>query len=602
MNKKNTYMNNILNVSNINDKEILEYLYAATKAGELEKFREAIEFKIASIDIEKIQNPLINSLFKYLSIDSGISEERKEKIIDVVSKVEKNLIGSAILYILSLDKDIDIEVQKKLLGKSQIYSNQNLSAWKNCEKTEDIPVETLIELLKQGLVTFNDIEIEEGNSNGKINFIPLGGGDEVGRSAYLLEIDGYKLLIDAGINMNSEDKMYPNFKYLVDNDLLKEIDYVIITHAHLDHCGAIIELYKLNEDIKFIFTKDTKELIKANLKDFGNLRQGNILDFVLSKSIVLDYKKEFFIKSKGIKISLYRAGHILGAASILIESKYSNIFFTGDFTLTDRETVKGLDLPKDIKIDILITETTYGNKHEANEISRSKKELKDYVKEAIKAGKSLLFPCFAIGRTQDLVLILKEIMNEENSFRIYIDGKSSEVTKLYNKLLMYNVDGKKIYYVEDSEYSSRKDFINFEVINEPCCIVSSSGMLLEGSASADYAKHMLGEKNCVCIMSGYQASGTPGEYLKSQIEYDLKYFSIDGESIRVNAELKTFNLSAHADVYEILALELKLKAEKIILIHGDYKGNERILNEKLDGIRKVKVFQSINNKMIKIGE
>lgn len=341
--------------------------------------------------------------------------------------------------------------------------------------------------------------------------------------------------------------------------------------------------------------------MRLNLKS-QRLEQKQLyeLDSFLEKVIIVNFNEELHIKNKEVSIELYKAGNILGAASIMFRSENCNAFFTGDFSLRNQNTIEGIQLPLDDRIDVLITETTYGNKELDKSYSHEYGNLQKYVRDKINQGRKVLIPCFALGRAQELLSILKQEA-ADNNFRIYVDGSAVEATKIYEKYTKDKIKAPFVYYVNDDFYDSKEAFIKQEIMNNRCCILSSSGMLLEGSASSVYAKQLLPDPNGVCILTGYQAADTIGAKLKEQMELDCeRYITIDETCYKIRSELNSFNLSAHSSISEIIAVELFLKAKNVILIHGDYKDKPRLIETRLKEFNNLNVIQSINNEIINL--
>lgn len=382
---------------------------------------------------------------------------------------------------------------------------------------------------------------------------------------------------------------------------MDKVEYLIITHAHLDHCGAILDLWSRNKKLKILMTRETKELVKLNLKS-SHLSSEEIyeLEKLISKSILLNFNEEIKIKERNISIELYRAGHILGASSIMIRSKKCNVFVTGDFCIRDQNTVQGLQLPFNEDIDVLITESTYGNKEIQNSYLHEYTLMQEFVKNSIEHNKKILIPSFAIGRAQEVLSLINNI-DIEQRIRVYIDGSAINVTKLYENFSKDSLLKKGNYYADDEFYLSKSDFIRQEVLSNKCCIISSSGMLLEGSASNEYFKIMLNDKNSICILTGYQAFNTVGARVKEQMNFNgERYVVIDDTQYHIISELKSFNLSAHSNINEIIAVQLYLKAKNVILTHGDYNGIPTLLENKLKSLTNANIYQSINLQKIKL--
>lgn len=540
-----------------------------------------------------IKNEFIRKVFLlYLAL-------KKDKEVDlerIINSCSDNIEKSICAYLISLIVD-NKRIKKEYCKVAYTYWRDNLAAAEKLYNMhEKIPVNQIVKLVALDKIQYSDIISSKKENKYNFRFIPLGGGNDVGASSYYLDINGTKLLIDAGVKIKGTALEYPNFQLLEEKDIISKLKYVVITHAHLDHCGAILELYKLNSNIKFIMTSATRKLIRENFK-LSVIKQEelNKLDELLEKTITLSFNKKLIVEN--IEIELYRAGHILGAASLFIKSKNCNVFVTGDFSIRDQNTVKGINLPNE-KVDILITENTYGNKEYERAYTVEYAEMMKYISEKIQEKKQVLIPAFSIGRSQE---ILTSINNEitAGKFRTYIDGGAKDITKLYERLLDKKIIKENNYYVNDEFYNNKEDFILEEIMSNTCCIVSSSGMLLEGSTSLEYAKKILTSENGVCILTGYQAEGTIGSKLKKQMEVDCdRYINIEEKCYKILAELNSFNLSAHANINEVLAIQLYLKANNVILVHGDHKEAKSLIEKKINQIKGINIYQSINSEEI----
>lgn len=548
------------------------------------------------------QNIYVNELFI-----NYYRWKRYNEHIDIESlslKCRDNVEKSDFFYILSLSAPKDLI--DEYLDMSYKMNKYNLSVidWM-FRRNRPLDSNNLKNLFENQPQYFKKAEFHKTKEKKfDFDFLPLGGGDDIGSNSYFLRIGKYKILIDFGIKLDKKRNKYPDFDFLEKICPLEKLDMIILTHAHLDHCGALIELYKRNSKIKVIMTKETRELVKINMRgSLKDLDDQYLLAECLKRSIGVSLREPLNFFNGDLVLELFRAGHILGAASVLLKGKDCTVFFTGDYCLKDQHTVLGMDIPKEYDIDILITENTYGNKN-ASHISNSREfeceKLTSYVINKINEGKKILIPSFAIGRAQELICILKEQASRHN-FRIYVDGLAVEVTELYKKYIDTNMRGHNVLYIKNLVYDNKEDFIEEEVMNNRSCIITSSGMLQEGSTAVTYAKKILADQNGVCILTGYQADDTLGAKLKSQIDIDdtsEKYIQIEEKTYKVKSELKEFNLSAHCTNYEILALAALIKPKKVILIHGDAKENESCIHKTLSENSNLEIYQSRNNEFI----
>lgn len=433
-------------------------------------------------------------------------------------------------------------------------------------------------------------------------FLPLGGGNDIGASCYLMTLGGEKLLIDAGCKFVGKNVAYPNFEQM--GETIKEVKMVIITHAHLDHCGGIIKLYEINKKIIPIMTPETKALLKLNMAYALSREERLILEELLEKSITCPFNKPLPIGKSHLTIEFLRAGHILGAAAVLISNGQNKVLLTGDFSITDQKTVKGAQLPISKDIDVMIMESTCGSDENRQNQSRklAEKQLEHYVLQKINEGKKVLIPAFAIGRAQELIEILKESA-KKNDFRLYIDGSAIEVSRLYKKYGAGDILSKGIYEVPIKQYETRDAFIEQEFMHNRSCMIATSGMLQEGSTALAYAKYILQSKEGVCILTGYQADDTIGARLKAQMHMDCqRYIEIDGQMYPIKCELSEVNLSAHADMNELLASVTSVNPRYTILVHGLVKEGKSYLHTMLEQRKNLHVIQSQNGEEIIIKE
>lgn len=553
------------------------------------------EYEVQGLDLNNIMNLIFYEY--YISLKKNIKFNASK-----LSNMKLNDLEKSIFFYLIASNIKDKELEKEyILASYKLYNKNLASALRLFKMGGELSVKTLKQLFKIDINLFYESKVDNKDDvNYNVRFVPLGGGNEIGASSYLLEIEGHKFLIDAGVKFSNNETIYPNFLDFEED--INEIEAVIITHAHLDHCGGILKLYKMNSKVKFIMTRETRELLELNLKSGGlSNEEKYILESIFDKLVILEFNQKIPLSNSDISIELYRAGHILGAASILIKSNNCNIYITGDYCLDNQKTIIGAELPKNEKIDILITENTYGNKEIENIRTREleQEKLREYVLTKINEGKKILIPSFAIGRAQELIMILKDIAKEEN-FRIYVDGIAIKASEIYEKYSNTLLKGKNVYYVKNMIYNSKDDFILEEFSNNRSCVITSSGMVQEGSTSAQYAKHLLPRDDGVCILTGYQADDTLGAMIKSQMKFDKnRYVVIEEENYKINSELEEFQLSAHCTIDEILAVVSFLKPRKVILVHGNSKDEGSKIYNLLNKYKEIDVYQSMNNQVLK---
>ncbi|MEM7819791.1 MAG: MBL fold metallo-hydrolase [Candidatus Aenigmatarchaeota archaeon] len=383
-----------------------------------------------------------------------------------------------------------------------------------------------------------------------MNIKILGSGNEVGRSAIVVE-DDKKILLDCGVKLQPEPPQYPK---------IEKVDAAIISHAHLDHSGAMPLLQKKGKTP--IFMNDiTLELSALLIRDSMKVakRQGYGTPFSkseLKKSIkntkLVNYNEIFNIGK--FRCSLYDAGHIPGSASILLENR-KKIFYTADIQTIESNLLNPCKLPNNA--DILIIESTYSYKdHPKRELEE--KRLVQSVEETIAKNEIALIPVFAIGRAQEVLLILKDYTN-----KIVLDGlakKASEIIADYDIYLknpkeLRNIL-RKIKFVKT--YEER-----IKVTKKYPIIISSAGML-GGGPAIHYLREIQKRQESKVLFTGFLVEDTPGRNL-----IETKIFENAEERFHVHCDLQQFELSAHTDRSGLLEIIKKTKPKQIICVHGD---------------------------------
>ncbi len=431
-------------------------------------------------------------------------------------------------------------------------------------------------------------------------FLPIGGGNEIGASSYFLQIGNTKLLLDAGIRINTPI-VFPKYNILYQQNIIDglwDLDAILISHGHLDHCGALPYVHSEAGKVPIYATKQTKQIAKLLLSDTSKIEKQNFGDtniqlynkLLVDETIDWIRETEFYnsFEIGDVKITFFPAGHILGAAMIFIENELGNILFTGDYSSFSQFTVPKYDIPHDLAVDILITETTYGYQNlDLRQTFKQERELfLSQVYDTIVRGGTVLIPAFAIGRTQELALLFSDYFsrNPQNIFPVYIGGLAAEACTLYqnNGINLYN----KI--IMRAPYSKKR------ILNS--LIIASSGMLLEKTTSAQFATLLLNDPKNTIYFSGYLDEESPGKALSSLEKKKNKLYRLNGKQLEVNANISTYRLSAHTNIEGIKELTEKTDPKQIIFIHGfpNYGNQVNILNEFSIRFNDKHIAQSMN--------
>ena len=408
----------------------------------------------------------------------------------------------------------------------------------------------------------------------KLHF--FGGANEVGASSTLVEIDGRRILVDAGIRMGpGKNSKWPDF------GALDKPDALLLTHAHSDHTGALPLLARESKLPEKVYcTRATREIAWILFDDAQRREQDSEspeYDFThiceANRRMVLgavEWMKPVHV-CDGVTARWIPAGHILGAAMIYIEGKRERILITGDVSDADQLTIPGLKMPDWCRPDVMVMESTYGDCPQHKNRAEEEAALIEDVIRVNKEGGKVLIPAFAVARSQEVILVLKDAAEREG-IPVYVDGMVREVSDVYSRHI-----NKTFYseFVQKVSLSEERDRIS-SVSGPPCCIVASSGML-NGGCSNYYAKRLAGDPKNLIAITGYQAEGTPGRKLldlRKKPKGD-RVLNLDEREVNVKCDVKQYSLSAHADQKELTELVEQLSPHTCFLVHGDESATAR---------------------------
>jgi Cft2 family RNA processing exonuclease len=281
----------------------------------------------------------------------------------------------------------------------------------------------------------------------------------------------------------------------------------------------------------------------------------------------------------GWRVKMVRSGHVLGAVSILLETPDGTYLYGGDISTFHQKTIDGLALDEitNTQPDFMWSEATYGDgNHPAR--NTEEKKLADAIATVINNGGSVLIPSFALGRAQEIILILRDAMISKNIpvFPVVTDGLVNSICSVYETLTPY-LGTKLQKHLENSQQPlfyyrnfSRAKMGEQEAIckdETPKCVIASSGMLT-GGASVTYAKGLAANEKNAIFLSGYQDAESPGRRLQELTQGDTVTFA-DGTSVDVNCQVERFKLSAHSDQVQLVSVIKQVNPKAIALVHGE---------------------------------
>ena len=421
----------------------------------------------------------------------------------------------------------------------------------------------------------------------------MGGFKEVGRSCMLLQTPNSRVLLDCGVNVAGPDEKTA-FPFLnVPEFSIQDLDAVIISHAHLDHCGFLPYLYHYGYEGPVYCTTPTRDLMTLLQLDHIDIahREDNPLPFnvkhvqkELKHSITLDYGEVTDITTD-IKLTFHNAGHILGSAMshLHIGDGAHNMVYTGDFKY-ERSRLLEPATTRFPRSESLVMESTYGG-HEDVQPSRNKaeKELMKTIYQTLKRGGKVLVPVFAVGRAQELMIVLEEYMRHGmiEEVPIYIDGMIWEATAIHTARPEYLSKDLRdqIFHMGRNPFIS-ESFVKVQNINdrkdivegEPCIILSTSGMLTGGN-SVQYFKWLCEDERNSIIFVGYQSEGSLGRKIqKGMKELPLENDEGKTQVYNVKLQVKTIEgFSGHSNRRQLMEFAKRVhpRPDKIIMCHGD---------------------------------
>lgn len=420
----------------------------------------------------------------------------------------------------------------------------------------------------------------------------LGGADEVGASGTLIEIAGKKILVDAGIRINARGRRRISDDQLPDLRLVSEAggpDYILVTHAHTDHTGALPLVVERYPNVPVLATAPTIALTRVLQADAQRIMKGKqeeegelpLFDEIAVDRLLASFQevemRQAIRLGEGLQVTYHVSGHIMGAGMLVLESEEGTLVMSGDVSMTPQRAVVRAQPPR-IKADALVLESTYGGKLHANRAAEEKR-LIETLKAVIARGGKALIPAFALGRAQEVLQILLANRDQIDA-PVYADGMVRAVCLAYSRFADWLPDetvkmakDEPLFFrdkIKPIQSSAQRD--ELAQSEGAAVIVSSSGMLT-GGPSAVYAKHMAGDVRNAIFLTGYQDEESPGRFiqkiLRERGEGEEVPFKIGDDTVTLRCELGTYSLSAHADEAELISLAEAFSVDDIALVHGD---------------------------------
>jgi len=419
----------------------------------------------------------------------------------------------------------------------------------------------------------------------------LGCSREVGRAAFILHTANSRILVDCGDKPGSDDVPYLQVPEALGAQ--EGIDAVVLTHAHLDHSALIPLLYKYGYDGPIYMTPPTRDLMGLLTLDYLEVagKQGRSPPYdsehvreAIKHTIPIEYGEVTDI-TPDVKLTMHNAGHILGSASARfnINNGGHSVVFSGDIHKEPTRLFNGAhnQFPR---ADTVIMESTYGNDdgYQADQ-AEAEEDLIDIINETYQDGGKVLIPAFAVGRSQEMMLVLEKAMRNDviPTMPVHLDGMIREATAIHTAHPEYLQDDLRDRIMVEGENPFLASQFNHIDGGEkerqsvrdsgPCIILSTSGMVTGGPVMS-WLQHLSGDPDNTMVFVGYQAEGTMGRKIQSGRDEITIADRGDRKRIKLNFDIETVSgFSGHADRagLEEYVSTMRPQPNKVLCVHGD---------------------------------
>ena len=408
---------------------------------------------------------------------------------------------------------------------------------------------------------------------------PLGAGQEVGRSCCLLEYKNKRILFDCGIHPGRQGHdALPIFECCDP----ETIDLLLITHFHLDHCGALPWFFKnTNFKGKCYMTHPTKAIYRWLLADFIRVSHLAVDDLLfteqdveksMSRIITVDFHQQ--VEVDGIKFSSYQAGHVLGAAMFVVEIAGVRVLYTGDFSCEEDRHLMAAEIPP-TRPHVAVVEATYGTHvHDARDQRESR--FTGLVHNIINRGGRCLVPVFALGRTQELLLILDEYWSSHPELQdvpvYYASQLAKKCLQVYQTFTHAMNDRMRRQLAAGTNPFVFKHIASIRSSEQlddagPCVVLASPGMLQSGLSRELFEKWCPDSRNG-CIIAGYCVEGTLAKSILSNPQ-EIPAMGGGGTMLPMRCSVDYVSFSAHTDFTSTSNFLAEVRPPHVVLVHGE---------------------------------
>ncbi len=410
---------------------------------------------------------------------------------------------------------------------------------------------------------------------------------DIGSNCYSLRLGETEIVLDAGTHpKHAGNDTLPRFSDIEE----AELDAIFVSHPHLDHIGALPCLSHLHPEATVLMTEGTKQAGRALLHNSVNVMKALRVELdepsypLYGHARVDNQYKKWMTQPIGkpfhlgdidrVECQLHHAGHVMGAAGITFRYEGRTVFYTGDVHFEDQTVTKAAEFPTEGIDDLIIESTRGANEREPGYTrEREKQKMGEIIAETIAAGGAVLIPVFAFGKTQEVVLMLKELMDEGvvPDSPVHIGGLSSKMTAISD-------DHADSALRRHRGYKIMERFPDLEVMqrgrSEPCyepghIYALSSGMMSENTVSNRFAKHILTNPKDALIFVGYADSETPGGMIQAAGQGGAVCLEDEGREYAISCRVEALDFSGHATRDQLADYAVEVAPQRVILVHGD---------------------------------
>ena len=422
-----------------------------------------------------------------------------------------------------------------------------------------------------------------------IRITALGGCREVGRSCLLIETPESKVLLDCGLNVASTENAFPYFNSI--DFSMDQLDAVIISHCHMDHCGFLPYLFQYGFDGPVYCTTPTRDLMALLQEDYIEVLAKNAKTPLYSEKNIKEVVKHCIPREYGevtditpdIRLTLHNAGHILGSALVHLHigEGAHNLLYTGDmkFGYTELFDPAETRFPR---LETMLIESTYGGQGDIQAPRYvGEKQLIDTILETTSKNGIVLIPTFAVGRAQEVSLIIESYARQHGwDIPVYLDGKAKEASAIhtaYPEYLKKSLQRRVLH--NDSPFDSNifqmvDKSKRQEIVDQGRCVILAPAGMMNGGSVVEYFKRTCEDPKNTLLFVGYQAEGSLGR----KIQRGVKEIAMDdnGKTRGFNVNMKVVSIegfSGHADINQLLGYFKKVspRPERVLTIHGEEK-------------------------------